>query len=95
MLGTAKVALGVLFGAAAVPLLALYPVSILGVLLFFAGVELALPARDCAQREPFFVAAATAGGILAVNTWVGFLAGLLTAALVLPKRPAKERPTPA
>ena len=75
-LGTAKIALGVLFGAAALPVLTAFPTSILGVLLGFAGIELALPARDCNRRNTFFVAAVTAAGILAVNTAVGFAIGL-------------------
>ena len=85
MLGAAKILLGLTFGGAALSLFAVYPVSILGVLLVFAGIELTLPARDCAGREAFFVAAATAGGILAFNTWLGFVIGLVTAGFVLRK----------
>lgn len=84
MLGVAKVAVGVALGSAALALLNAYPASILGVLLGFAGVELALPARDAATRRAFFIVAVTAGGILAVNTAVGFVLGLL-AALLAPK----------
>jgi len=81
-LGIAKIAVGVLFGTAAVAALAAYPAAILGVLLAFAGLELTLPARDCTTRDAFFIAAATAGGIIAANTWVGFLAGLAAARLL-------------
>jgi membrane associated rhomboid family serine protease len=72
----------VLFGAAAIPVLLAFPGSLLGLLLVFAGLELALPARDCVDRDAFFIAAATAGGILAANTLVGFILGLV-AALIL------------
>ncbi len=82
MRGGAKIVLGFLVGAATLSVLAAFPASLLGVLLAFAGLELALPARDCADRDAFFVAVATAGGILAVNTLVGFLLGAV-AALVL------------
>ena len=89
-LGAAKIALGISFGTAGVSLMALYPVAVLGVLLVFAGLELSLPARDCASREAFMVAAATAAGILAVNTWVGFLLGWVAAVFLL--RDAESRP---
>jgi MFS superfamily sulfate permease-like transporter len=82
-LGVAKIVLGLLFGAAAVTLLSAFPTALLGLLLAFAGFELALPARDCVERDRFFVALATAGGILAVNTLVGFLFGLIAAAGLL------------
>ncbi len=82
MLGIAKMAVGVAFGASAGLLLAAYPLSILGVLLAFAGIELALPARECRGREPFFVAVLTAGGCLGFNTAVGVLLGLGAAALM-------------
>ncbi|RMF25204.1 MAG: sulfate transporter, partial [Deltaproteobacteria bacterium] len=82
MLGIAKMAVGVAFGASAGLLLAAYPLSILGVLLAFAGIELALPARECREREPFFVAVLTAGGCLGFNTAVGVLLGLGAAALM-------------
>ncbi|PCI40241.1 MAG: sulfate transporter [Elusimicrobia bacterium] len=82
-LGTAKIFLGLVFGAAAVSFMTWYPASVLGVLLVFAGLELTLPARKCADREEFFVAVATACGIIAVNTWVGFVLGLLAAFFLL------------
>ena len=82
MLGIAKMAVGIAFGASAGLLLAAYPLSILGVLLSFAGIELALPARECREREPFFVAILTAGGCLGFNTAVGVVLGLGAAALM-------------
>ncbi len=82
ILGLAKIALAVGFGTSAAALLAAYPRSVLGVLLAFAGVELALPARECHEREAFFIAALTAGGCLGVNTAVGVVLGLTAAALL-------------
>ncbi len=82
MLGIAKIAVGVAFGASAGLLLAAYPLSILGVLLSFAGIELALPARECREHDSFFVAILTAGGCLGFNTAVGVGLGLGAAALM-------------
>ncbi len=79
MLGVAKMTVALVLGSTAAVLLAAYPVSILGVLLCFAGAELALPARDCTDRDDFFLAVATAGGTLAVNTAVGVAIGVLAA----------------
>jgi MFS superfamily sulfate permease-like transporter len=97
ILGLAKIVVGVLFGAAAIPVLLAFPASLLGLLLVFAGLELALPARDCVDRDAFFIAAATAGGILAANTLVGFILGLV-AALILTRigrdGPAEKRALP-
>lgn len=74
-LGIAKMAIGIAFGAAALPVLDAYPDALLGVLLAFAGVELALPARESQKRDTFFVTVATAGAILATNAAVGVLIG--------------------
>ncbi|MCB9558188.1 MAG: sulfate transporter [Deltaproteobacteria bacterium] len=90
MLGIAKIALALALGSAAGPLMQAFPAALLGVMLVSSGMELTLPARDCAQREAFFVAAATAGGILAVNTWVGFIVGLAAGIALLRKDPKQQ-----
>lgn len=82
MLGAAKIVLAIGLGSSAVVLLNAYPMSILGVLLCFAGAELALPARSAANRNDFLLAVLTAGGCLAFNTAVGFAMGLGAAALL-------------
>lgn len=82
MLGAAKIAIAIALGSSAAALLAAYPVSVLGVLLAFAGAELALPARDCGSRDGFFLAVLTAGGCLGFNTAVGVTMGLAAAALL-------------
>jgi hypothetical protein len=61
--------------------------SLLGVLLAFAGLELGLAAREESSRNAFFVVVATAGGILAVNAAVGLLLGLAAALLLLREQP--------
>jgi len=83
LLGLAKMGVGILFGSAVGVLLAAFPTSILGVLLAFAGLELGLAARESSDRNAFFVVVATAGGILGVNSAVGFLLGLGAALLLL------------
>ncbi|VAX24603.1 Sulfate permease [hydrothermal vent metagenome] len=86
ILGAAKVIVGLFFGTATIAILAAYPVSILGALLIFSGLELTLPARDCVKRNAFLTATATACGILAANTAVGFILGLITALFIQQKR---------
>lgn len=82
MLGVAKVAAAVALGTSAAVLLAAYPASILGLLLCFAGAELALPARKVSTRSDFLLVLLTAGGIVGANTLIGFLLGF-GAALVI------------
>ena len=83
VLGLFKIGLAILFGSAVGVVLAAFPISLLGVLLVFAGLELALSARETADRDAFFVVVATAVGTLALNAGVGFLLGLGTALLLL------------
>jgi MFS superfamily sulfate permease-like transporter len=93
-LGAVKLGLGLLFGTAAIALLQAIPAAVLGVLLAFAGFELALPARDCVKRDAFFTAVVTAAGILAVNTAVGFAVGLVAALALLRREVGEDRPGP-
>jgi MFS superfamily sulfate permease-like transporter len=51
-------------------------------MLLFAGVELAMPAKDQKTRQQFLVMIITAVGIVAINTTVGVLLGLATKLLV-------------
>jgi hypothetical protein len=83
VLGLCKMGLGILLGSAVGVVLAAFPTSLLGVLLAFAGLELGMAARGASERNAFFVVAATAAGILAVNAAVGFALGLGTALLLL------------
>lgn len=82
MLGIAKIAIAIALGTSAAVLLAAYPAAILGLLLCFAGVELALPARQISTRSEFFLVILTAGGILGADTLVGFLLGFGAALLI-------------
>ena len=82
MLGAMKIAAGLLFGAALLPLLQDYPRSILAVMLVFAGATLAKPASDSLRGGPLLVILATVAGILWLNTAVGALAGFAAVGLV-------------
>jgi hypothetical protein len=83
MLGAAKIVLGVALGGSLLLWLRAYPKSVLGVLLLFSGLELALVCRDQKRRVDFFVMLMTAGACMAVNTAVGFAIGWLIAALLM------------
>ncbi|GFP99685.1 molybdate transporter 2 [Phtheirospermum japonicum] len=54
-LGLGKLVLGLLFGNSFVRILSGFPVGILGVLLLFAGIELAMASRDMNSKEESFV----------------------------------------
>ncbi|KAI9484683.1 hypothetical protein BDB00DRAFT_965006 [Zychaea mexicana] len=91
ILGLCKLILGIIFGSSLVGLLQVFPNSILGVLLFISGVELASAARalnngvydEVKQKENWTVMLVTLGVIIAYgNDGIGFLSGLV-AALIL------------
>jgi len=54
-LGTAKLLLGLLLGSSLIHILSKFPVGLLGVLLLFAGLELAMACRDQNTRTDAFV----------------------------------------
>ncbi len=77
-LGVIKILLGLFLGGAALRILALYPMSVLGVLLIFSGMELALVTRDIKTRTDHFVMIMTTAAIIALSsTAVGFAVGLI------------------
>lgn len=83
MLGGVKIALALLFGGSLLVWVQQYPESVLGVLLLFSGLELALVCRDQRARVDLMVMLATAAVCLAVNAAVGFMVGWSAAVLVL------------
>ena len=77
VIGTIFVLLALLFGNQALALLTLIPNGILGVLLFFAGLELARLIGDTTEKWDLMVALATAGVSVATkNVGLGVLVGL-------------------
>jgi MFS superfamily sulfate permease-like transporter len=79
-LGTVKLVLAILFGASLMSLCQSFPASLLGVMLAFSGIELALVCRDQTQRSHAFIMLLTAGICLGLhNIALGFAAGLALA----------------
>jgi SulP family sulfate permease len=60
----------------------LIPMAILGVLLLFAGSQLALTIVDVSERKDLFVVVTMLGITLAANLAVGFLVGIVLAYLL-------------
>lgn len=83
VLGVAKMLLAVLLGRSLLEWLRAYPQSVLGVLLMFSGLELALVCRDQRSRTDFFVMLLTAGICLGINTAAGAAIGWVLAVLLV------------
>ncbi len=82
MIGIVFAGGALLFGENIVGVLNLLPMSILGVLLAFAGLQLALTMLDLDNRRDGFVTILVLGLTLASNLAVGFLAGMVIAHLL-------------
>ncbi|MDY6790872.1 MAG: putative sulfate/molybdate transporter [Thermodesulfobacteriota bacterium] len=82
MIGSIFVLLGILLGNNAIVILNLLPMSILGVLLVFAGAQLALMIRDLSEKKDLFVALVMLGITLTVNLVAAFIAGIFIAHVV-------------
>ncbi len=79
IIGSIFVALAFFLGNHALSVVNLLPMSILGVLLIFAGSQLALTVIDIRERKEFFVALMILGITLASNLAIGFVVGLAAA----------------
>ena len=79
MIGSIFVLLGLFFGQNALHILNLLPLSILGVLLVFAGAQLALMIRDLTERKDLFVALIMLGITLTTNLAAAFVCGIIIA----------------
>jgi SulP family sulfate permease len=75
MIGLIFVILGLFLGTHSLAVVYLLPMSVLGVLLIFAGTQLALTIIDLRDRKGLFVALVMLGITLASNLAVGFLVG--------------------
>lgn len=82
IIGSIFIVLALFFGHQALSLLHLLPLSILGVLLLFAGAQLGLSILDMKTREEMFVLLIILTITLATSLSWGFGAGLLAAYLV-------------
>ena len=79
MIGAVFLALALFLGTHALAVVYLLPMSILGVLLLFAGSQLALTVIDMRERKDLFVVLVILGITLASNLAVGFIAGIAIA----------------
>ncbi|MEJ2038593.1 MAG: putative sulfate/molybdate transporter [Desulfosarcinaceae bacterium] len=81
-IGAVFLALAVFFGASCLALINLIPISALGVLLVFSGVQLSLTLLDMKSRKELFVPVLVVGITLAANLAAGFFAGIVIAYLL-------------
>ena len=79
MIGALFILLALLLGSGALAVLTLLPMAILGVLLVFAGGQLALTLLDLRDRKDMFVVFIMLGITLASNLAYGFLVGICIA----------------
>ncbi|GER39668.1 sulfate transporter [Striga asiatica] len=87
LLGLAKLVLGLVVGSSMVRVLDEFPVGVLGVLLFFAGVELAMCCRDMNSKDECFVMLACAVvSLVGSSAALGFLCGMMVHLLVRVRR---------
>jgi SulP family sulfate permease len=82
MIGLIFVLLALLFGKTALVIIHLIPLSILGILLLFAGAQLAMTVADIGDRKGLFVCLTVLGITLAANLAAGFIAGIVIAHLL-------------
>jgi SulP family sulfate permease len=82
MIGVIFTALAVLLGRHCLAIIYLLPLSVLGVLLLFAGGQLALTVLDLKHRKELFVCLIILGITLATNLAAGFISGIAVAYLL-------------
>jgi sulfate permease, SulP family len=82
MIGAVFILFTLLLGNRILALFNLIPMAILGVLLLFAGSQLALTILDIRERKDMFVVVLILGITLASNLAAGFMAGILLAYLL-------------
>lgn len=83
MIGLFFVIIALAFGIVGISILSSIPYAVLGVLLLFAGIELALLVRDVTEKEDLFVVFLIAGiGLATTNMGIAFGAGIIVAQLI-------------
>jgi SulP family sulfate permease len=82
MIGVLFVALALILGNNIISFFNLLPMSILGILLIFAGSQLTLTIMDLDNRKDYFVATLILGITLASNLAAGFIIGIAAAHLL-------------
>jgi len=83
MIGLLLIVVALGFGRVGVSLVSSIPNAVLGVLLLFAGLELALLVRDIRERRDFFIAFMIAGiGLATTNMSIAFAFGIIVSRLL-------------
>ncbi|KAK9149758.1 hypothetical protein Scep_008515 [Stephania cephalantha] len=83
LLGIGKLVLGLVFGNSFVRILGEFPIGILGVLLLFSGIELAMASRDMNSKEESFVMLICAAvSLTGSSAALGFACGIVVFLLV-------------
>lgn len=82
ILGVFLLTAALCFGSSVVLLLNIIPLSVLGVILFFAGLELAASARDAGREKSDYYTLLVTAGFATWNMGVGFLAGIVMQELI-------------
>ncbi|XP_059658045.1 molybdate transporter 1 [Cornus florida] len=92
LLGAAKLVLGLVLGSSIVKVLDQFPVGVLGVLLLFAGIELAMCSRDMSSKEESFVMLlCTAVSLVGSSATLGFLCGIVAHLLLRLRKYSKDQ----
>jgi SulP family sulfate permease len=79
MIGSIFLFLALFLGKHSLALIYLLPLSVLGVLLIFAGAQLALTIIDLRDKKDFFIVLVMLGMTLVTNLAVGFIVGFTLA----------------
>jgi SulP family sulfate permease len=83
MIGLILIVIALAFGVVGISILSSIPYAVLGVLLLFAGLELALLVRDVEGKEELFVVFLIAGiGLATTNMGIAFGAGIVVNRLI-------------
>ncbi|KAJ4954141.1 hypothetical protein NE237_030973 [Protea cynaroides] len=91
VLGIAKLVLGLVLGSSLVKVLNKFPVGLLGVLLLFAGIELAMACRDMnSKQDSFVMLVCTAISLVGSSAALGFLCGLVLFLLLKLRKMCKD-----
>ena len=77
ILGVILVTVGLCFSSSVLLLFNIFPASVLGVILFFAGLELAVSARDVGSEKSDYYTLLVTAGFSLWNMGIGFIAGLV------------------
>ncbi len=83
MIGIIFLIIALAFGKIGITLLSSIPNAVLGILLFYAGIELALLVRDVSEKDDLFISLLIAGiGFSTTNMGIAFVAGILVMRLI-------------